>query len=40
MRRGGRGEGKRERQISTLRCLVSLETDGVEKTNYLFFAKD
>lgn len=36
-RRGGGEEGGR---LVLVRCLVSVETDGVEKTNYLFLAKD
>ena len=36
-RRGGREERGR---LILVRCLVSVETDGVEKNNYLFFAKD
>lgn len=35
----GRRE-ERERQISVVRSLVSLATDGVEKPNYLFLTKD
>lgn len=38
----GRGEGRGEERgrLVLVRCLVSVETDGVEKTNYLFLAKD
>lgn len=36
-----RREGGEERsRLVVVRCLVSVETGGVEKTNYLFFAKD
>lgn len=37
-----RGEGKEgERgRLALVRCLVSVETDGVEKTNYLLLVKD
>lgn len=37
-RRGGGGEERG--RLVLVRCLVSVETDGVEKTNYLFLAKD
>lgn len=36
-REGGRRGRSR---LVLVRCLVSVETDGVEKTNYLFLAKD
>lgn len=37
-RRGGGGEERG--RLVLVRCLVSVETDGVEKTNYLLLAKD
>lgn len=35
-----RGGGEERGRLVLVRCLVSVETDGVEKTNYLFLAKD
>ena len=36
----GEGRGEERGRLVLVRCLVSVETDGVEKTNYLFLAKD
>lgn len=38
---GKESERREERQVSVVRCLVTVETDGVgKKPNYLFLAKD
>lgn len=34
------GEGEQRGKLALVRCLVSVETGGVEKTNYLLLAKD
>lgn len=34
------GGGEERGRLVLVRCLVSVETDGVEKTNYLFLIKD
>ena len=38
-RQGEEGGGVERGRLVLVRCLVSVETDGVEKTNYLFLAK-